>query len=144
MSEAMRKMHEKQLFTLTYDTLAKVHNYRVIKPEELITADDVERTIPSLEQFVNSLSDDVALLKTHAAHVFAYRNAPNRAAALDKCDEVLRRLDRIRDIICRSIEGDDDVICDELDASCIYDNCLAMSEFIDSAEKRAIIKEDKR
>lgn len=144
MSEATRKMHEKQLFTLTYDTLAKVHNYRTVKPDELKTADDVERMIPTLEQFANSLSVDVALLKAHAAHVFAYRNAPNRAAALDKCDEVLRRLDRIRDIICRSIEGDDDVICDELDASCIYDNCHLMSEFIDSAEKHAIIKDGKR
>jgi len=144
MSEATRKMHEAQLLKLAYDTSVKAVNYIPPRPETLKTADDVERMIPTLEQFANSLSVDVALLKTHAAHVFAYRNAPNRAAALDKCDEVLRRLDRIRDIICRSIEGDDDVICDELDASCIYDNCLLMSEFIDSAEKRAIIKDGKR
>ena len=144
MSEATRKMHEKQLIKLAYDTSCKVINYIPPRPETLKTADDVERVIPTLEQYANSLSVDVALLKTHAAHVFAYRNAPNRAAALDKCDEILRRVDRIRDIICRSIEGDDDVACDELDASCIYDNCSLMSEFIDSSEKRAIIKDGKR
>ena len=144
MSEATRKMHEKQLLKLAYDTSCKVINYISPRPEALKTADDVERMIPSLEQFANSLSTDVALLKMHAAHVFAYRNAPNRAAALDKCDEILRRIDRIRDIICRSVEGDDDVACDELDASCIYDNCSLMSEFIDSSEKRAIIKDGKR
>ena len=145
MSEATRKMHEEQLLKLARETANKFFTFRnETFPVQISTADDVERMIPSLEQFENSLSTDVALLKMHAAHVFAYRNAPNRAAALDKCDEILRRVDRIRDIICRSIEDDDDVDCSELDASCIYDNCSLMSEFIDSSEKRAIIKDGKR
>ena len=145
MSEATRKMHEAQLLKKARETTNNFFTFRnETFPVQISTADDVERMIPTLEQFANRLSTDVALLKTHAAHVFAHRNAPNRAAALDKCDEILRRVDRIRDIICRSIEGDDDVACDELDASCIYDNCSLMSEFIDSSEKRAIIKDGKK
>lgn len=65
------------------------------------------------------------------AHFNAKRDAPNKSAALDLCDDVLMKLDTLRDLVCRSIEGDDAVECNEEGAALIVDH---MTEALDSVK----------
>lgn len=92
--------------------------------------DDVEDVRPycdALRLYANGLLVDADVLRVDASHYYARVEKPKRAAALDKCDDVLQRLDRVRDIIARAISDDAAVSCDESDAEIIIgcvDNAL--------------------
>ena len=56
--------------------------------------------------------------------------APKRAKARDLCDKILRPLDAVRDVLQRSIEGDDDVVCNEEDAESVSVLLEAVTSFL--------------
>lgn len=87
-----------------------------LKLESIADIEEAIETISSYKDTVNSLADH---LKRKIAMYNARRNAPKRSKALEDCDVILQKLDFIRDIICRSIEGDSDVVCSEIGAETI-------------------------
>ena len=91
----------------------------LLDDRKLETIGDIEDTIEIISSYRDTVNSLANFLKAKIAMYNARRNAPKRAKALKDCDEILRKLDSIRDIICRSIEGDSDVVCTETGAETI-------------------------
>ena len=113
--------NENRLVESATKALNKIGNCFSIRLGDLSlsTIEDVELAVDNLGAFQSLVDGELGFLKRFLAHCQARRDAPKRAQALDDCDKILRQLDSIRDIICRSIEGDDDVVCTETGAETI-------------------------
>jgi len=106
----------------------------------LDTADGVALFITGLNRLGQYIINDSKILGYYMAHFNAKRDAPNKSAALDLCDEVLMKLDTLRDLVCRSIEGDDAVECSEEGAALIADH---ITEALDSVKYAAEYAKEK-
>lgn len=113
--------NENRLVESAAKALYKIGNCFSIRLADLhlSTIEDVELAVDNLRAFQALVDGELGFLKKYLAHCQARRNAPKRAQALEDCDKILMKLDSIRDIICRSIEGDDDVVCTEAGAETI-------------------------
>lgn len=107
---------------------------------KLETVTDIEEAIEMISSYrdtVNSLAD---FLKRKIATYNARRNAPKRSKALEDCDLILQKLDAIRDIISRSIDGDSDVVCTEIGAETISRWLRPMIENLPHLSETAYVK----
>lgn len=111
-----------------------------IHAHRIDAAEDVRPYCDALKSYANGLLIDADILHGKAAFFYARVEKPKRAAALDKLDEALRRLDRLRDIVARAIEDDAAVECSEYEAGVVADETRKMLEHIETAERFANIK----
>ena len=110
-----------KLITSFKDSISYIGNvYQAyFSPCNLAQIEDVNKTLCDVRRYAETVSSKLTRLSAELKLYEAKRNAPKRAQALDDCDKILRKLDSIRDIICRSIEGDADVVCTETGAETI-------------------------
>lgn len=85
------------------------------------SANGVEEFIKGLENLKSCIIIELTMLHCALNAYNRDKNAPKRAQARDLCDKILQQLDAVRDILARSIEGNDDVVCDESSAGLITD-----------------------
>ena len=109
----------------------------------LAKIEDVNKTLCDVRRYAETVSSQLTRLSAELKLYEAKRNAPKRAQALDDCDEILRKLDSIRDIICRSIEGDADVVCTETGAETISRWLEPMIEKLPHLAETAYVVEGK-
>ncbi len=107
--------------------------------KQINAADDVRPYCAALKSYANGLLVDADILRSKAAFFYARFEKPNRAAALDKLDEALQRLDRLRDIVARAIEDDDAVECSEYEAGVVAAETRKILEHVEDAERFATI-----
>ena len=109
----------------------------------MTSVEDVEKTVENIESYADTVNIHLKYIKAKLAMFNAKRNAPKRSQALDDCDKILRKLDSIRDIICRSIEGDNDVVCTETGAETISRWLEPMIEKLPHLAETAYVVEGK-
>jgi len=110
-------------------------------------ANAVEAYMENVKRLAQIIKTKVEFLGFYVERYEARRDYPQKADALNLCDKTLVRLDTIRDIIARAIDGDDAVECSEIDAEIVIgclDNAL---DYIKQAaeyakEKDADLNED--
>lgn len=111
---------------------------------DLSTIEGIEKAVDNLVAYKYLVDGEVEFLKRYLVHCLAERDAPKRAQARDDCDKILMKLDSIRDIICRSIEGDADVVCTETGAETISRWLESMIEKLPHLAETAYVVEGKR
>lgn len=134
-----------KLITSFRDSISYIGNlYRAyFLPCNLVEIEDVDKTLCDVRHYAETVSSQLTRLSAELKLYEAKRNAPKRAQALDDCDKILRKLDSIRDIICRSIEGDDDVVCTETGAETISRWLEPMIEKLPHLAETAYVVEGK-
>lgn len=105
-----------------------------------VGANGVEEFIKGLENLKSCIIIELTMLQCALNAYNRDKNAPKRAQARDLCDKILQPLDAVRDIIARSIEGDDDVVCDESSAGLITDLLKGVAPILPQISNLAYFK----
>lgn len=103
-------------------------------------ANGVEEFVKGLENLKSCIIIELTMLQCALNAYNRDKNAPQRAQARDLCDKILRPLDAVRDILARSIEGDDDVVCDESSAGLITDLLKEVAPIMPQISNLAYVK----
>ena len=111
---------------------------------KLETIADIEEAVGEIVSYRETVDSCADFLKNKMAMYNARRDAPQRAYALGVCDEILTKLDSIRDIIARSIQGDEDVVCTETSARSISDFLKGTIDILPLLQETAYVLEGKR
>ena len=110
----------------------------------LETVADIEEAVGKIVSYRETVDSCADLLKNKMAMYNARRDAPQRAYALGVCDEILTKLDSIRDIIARSIQGDEDVVCTQTNARALSDFLKETIDILPLLQETAYVLEGKR
>lgn len=104
------------------------------------SANSVEEFVKGLENLKSCIIIELTMLHCALNAYNRDKNAPQRAQARDLCDKILQPLDEVRDILARSIEGDDDVVCDESSAGLITDLLKGVAPILPQISNLAYVK----
>ena len=105
------------------------------------SANSAEEFIKGLENFKSCIILELTMLHCALNAYNRDKNAPKRAQARDLCDKILQPLDAVRDILARSIDGDDDdVVCNEEDAERISGLLEAVTPILPQISNLAYVK----
>lgn len=105
------------------------------------SANGVEEFIKGLENLKSCIIIELTMLQCALNAYNRDKNAPKRAQARDLCDKILQPLDAVRDILARSIDGDDDdVVCNEEDAELITDLLKGVAPIMPQISNLAYVK----
>ena len=108
------------------------------------SANSAEEFIKGLENFKSCIIIELTMLHCALNAYNRDKNAPKRAQARDLCDKILQPLDAVRDILARSIDGDDDdVVCNEEDAELITDLLKGVAPIMPQISNLAYVKRGK-
>ena len=111
---------------------------------DLETVADIEKAVDKIVSYRETVDSCADLLKCKMAMYNARRDAPQRAYALGVCDEILMKLDSIRDIIARSIQGDEDVVCTETGARMVSDFLKETTNILPLLKETVYVLPDKQ
>ena len=106
-----------------------------------IDADVVETYMTYIKRLAQSIETKANILGFYVDRYNARRDCPKKATALDLCDDAILRLDTLRDIIDRAIDGDESVYCSEANANEITKRINWAIEHIQDASTFARDKE---
>lgn len=104
-------------------------------------ADVVETYMTYIKRLAQSIETKANILGFYVDRYNARRDCPKKATALDLCDDAILRLDTLRDIIDRAIDGDESVYCSEANANEITKRINWAIEHIQDASTFARDKE---
>lgn len=80
-------------------------------------ADVLETYMAHIKRLAQIIETKANILGFYIDRYNARRDCPKKATALDLCDDAILRLDTLRDIIDRAIDGDESVYCSEANAN---------------------------
>ena len=129
LSEKAQKAHE--------EISAEWYKISVLIPW---SANGVEEYVKGLENLKSCIIIELTMLQCALNAYNRDKNAPQRAQARDLCDKILQPLDEVRDILARSIEGDDEVVCDESSAGLITDLLKSVAPILPRLSNLAYVK----